>query len=151
MFCLWGRTFVNSSREKSLSALLHSHKLLRKSLSDQGYCKRQLEFPISFDIIYISKESLELSNWGFSTFKIWMCFGCYSLEANILLWFILGVTHFLHFQALVWWLVGDCSASLKMHDVSLVVFFFSCWKIFYSFLRRKEFSKWRPISKRYPV
>lgn len=79
------------------------------------------------------------------------CFGCYSLEANVLLWFILDMTHFLHFQALVWWLVGDCSASLKMHDISLLVFFFSCWKIFYSFLRRKEFSKWRPISKRYPV
>ena len=35
---------------------------------------------------------------------------------------------------------SDGSASLKMRDVSLVVFFFSCWKIFYSFLRIKEFS-----------
>lgn len=150
MFCLWGGAFVNSLSREEPAVQLQGHSFSRISpLSplDQEHYRRQLEFSVSSGTVYISEVLLELNSKGFLTFKIWTCF-VYFLETNILLWFILDMTYVLHLQALDWWwLAGDGSVLLKIHEVSLV-FFSPCCKNFYSFLKREQLSKWRPMSKR---
>lgn len=146
MFCLWGRAFINSFwREKPVCATSQSQPFEEIPIRSRILQKTTGIFCLLWYCLHSWRIS-GLSSWGFLTFKIWTYF-VYFLEANIPLWFILDVTYFLQFQALVWWLAGDCSVPLKIHEVSLV-FFSACWKNFYSFLRRKEYSKWRAMSKR---
>lgn len=128
--------------EKRLSALLDSHNLLRKSPWNEEYYKRQLEFPISFGIIYISEKYLELSSWGFLSFKIWTHFACYFLEIYISL--RQSVLSSFPGPGLVvaWWFQG----IIKNTWSSTGDFLIYVARISLAFLRRKEFSKWRPRS-----